>query len=73
VLSLLESDYPQDMIERLINERLQKRLFKLWWDDVEYFDALDLLRFRQRLGAAYDNLRIAMERPPVVPTKLHDR
>jgi hypothetical protein len=34
------------MIERLINERLQKRLFKSWWETAEfdYFMALDFLR-----------------------------
>jgi hypothetical protein len=46
VLELLKSDYPRDMIERLINERLQKRLHKLFWDTgfLNYLDALFVLR-----------------------------
>jgi hypothetical protein len=56
VLEILKSDYPQDMIERLINERLQKRLFKLWWEmGDDYSDALRLFRSVQQPFAAYFN------------------
>lgn len=50
MLELLDSDYPQDIIENQINERLRKRLFKMWWEtgDGEYFDALKCVRDANR-------------------------
>jgi hypothetical protein len=45
MLSLLESDYPQEIIENQINLRLKNRLFKMWWEQgADYADALELLR-----------------------------
>jgi hypothetical protein len=45
MLSLLESDYPRDIIERQINDRLQKRLFKMWWNREISTDVLRLFRW----------------------------
>ncbi len=44
MIGILESDYPRDMIERMIQDRLTKRLFKLWWEGGDYLDALELIR-----------------------------
>jgi hypothetical protein len=46
MLSLLESDYPRDIIERQINRRLIERLFRSWWGTGEgdYLAALYLLQ-----------------------------
>ena len=45
--NLLESDYPRDIIENQVNERLRNRLFRMWWETGEYYgyyNALQLLR-----------------------------
>lgn len=46
MLELLNaSDWPRDIIERRINERLKQRLFKMWWEtgDLGYLRALDVM------------------------------
>jgi hypothetical protein len=75
MLSLLESDYPRDIIERQINDRLQKRLFKMWWEsgDSDYWAALRILRVQHGWERIRSKARAFLEQPCPLGVLLHDR